>query len=180
MKHSTPIIWFIAISLAMPVCGYFCAIRPINQKRAELQQDIAARQATLVMLNRSLAAGSASGVKAESLRLAVADFEAKLPADGQMDKVLEDIWRMAQANSLQTKTVKTPAVQEANGYGEQTMELSLSGDFAGFYQFLLQLEDAKHVMRIKKMHLSKAGNRDGEMQADVTLSVYFEQVPRPL
>ena len=52
-----------------------------------------------------------------------------------MDKVLEDIWRMAQANSLQTKTVKTPAIQHDGGYAEQTMELSLTGDFGGFYQF---------------------------------------------
>jgi hypothetical protein len=45
---------------------------------------------------------------------------------------------------------------------------------------MLQLEDAKHVMRIKKMHLAKAPSRDGEIQADVTLCVYFQPMPHAL
>jgi Tfp pilus assembly protein PilO len=180
MTLSKSILCFVALAIALPAGAYFGVIRPTEKRRLDLQTDIAAKRENVATLHQSMGCVLDCTTKVETLRTAVAEFEARLPADGQMDKVLEDIWHLAQANSLQTRTVKTPAMQRTAGYSEQTMELSLAGDFAGFYQFLLQLEDSKRAMRIKKMHLSRLGGRDGEMQADVTLSVYFEPKPDSL
>lgn len=177
LKPSTPIIWYLAGATAVVAAGYSFVVRPIDRKRADVQQDNARKQATTTTLVHSMTGVADRSTKAAALAKAVADFEARLPADGQMDKVLEDIWRMAQANSLQTKTVRTPFAQSAAGYGQQTMELSLAGDFAGFYQFLLQLEDGKHLMRIRKMHLNRSGDGDSEVQADISLIVYFQPGP---
>jgi hypothetical protein len=52
--------------------------------------------------------------------------------------------------------------------------LSLSGDFNGYYAFLLQLEKLPRITRVTQMKLEKINDRDGEMQAQLTLSIFFE------
>ena len=52
--------------------------------------------------------------------------------------------------------------------------MSLSGDFNGFYSFLLQLEKLPRITRVTNMSLSKITDRDGEMNATMTLSIFFE------
>ena len=61
-----------------------------------------------------------------------------------------------------------------HGYSEQPIEMSLSGDFNGFYEFLLQLEKLRRLTRVTQMDLTKITDRDGEMQAQMTLSIFFE------
>jgi type IV pilus assembly protein PilO len=52
--------------------------------------------------------------------------------------------------------------------------MSVSGDFNGFYAFLLQLEKLTRLTRITQMKLDKIQDRDGEAQATITLSIFFE------
>ncbi len=52
--------------------------------------------------------------------------------------------------------------------------MSLSGDFNGFYSFMLQLEKLPRITRVGQMNLAKINDRDGEMQAQLTLSIFFE------
>ena len=54
------------------------------------------------------------------------------------------------------------------------IELSLQGDFNGFYSFLLQLEKLQRITRVTQMNLQKINDRDGEMTAQMTLSIFFE------
>ena len=48
------------------------------------------------------------------------------------------------------------------------------GDFNGFYAFLLQLEKLPRITRVSQMKLEKISERDGEMTAQLTLSIFFE------
>ena len=57
---------------------------------------------------------------------------------------------------------------------QQPIQLSLSGDFNGFYSFLLQLEKLQRITRVTDMTLQKINDHDGEMQAQLTLSIFFE------
>ena len=52
--------------------------------------------------------------------------------------------------------------------------MSLCGDFSGFYEFVLQLEKLPRLTRITQMNLSKIHNHDGDMEAKLTLSIFFE------
>ena len=81
---------------------------------------------------------------------------------------------MAEANSLQTKTIKTLKTERGPNYSEQPIDMSLAGDFNGFYSFLLQLEKLQRITRVTSMNLQKISDRDGEMQAQMTLSIFFE------
>ena len=91
-----------------------------------------------------------------------------------MDKVLTEVSQLAEANSLSTRTVKTLKSERSAGYSEQPIEMTLSGDFNAFYLFLQQLEKLPRLTRVTGMALNKINDRDGEMDARVTLSIFFE------
>jgi Tfp pilus assembly protein PilO len=91
-----------------------------------------------------------------------------------VDKILKEVWQMAEANSLQTKTVKTLKSERGPNYSEQPIQMNLAGDFNGFYAFLLQLEKLPRITRVSQMKLEKIDERDGEMTAQMTLSIFFE------
>jgi hypothetical protein len=52
--------------------------------------------------------------------------------------------------------------------------MNISGDFNGFYSFLLQLEKLARITRVTQMNLQKIDEHDGQMQAQLTLSIFFE------
>jgi hypothetical protein len=52
--------------------------------------------------------------------------------------------------------------------------MSLAGDFKGFYSFLLALEKLPRITRVTQMQLTKINDKDGQMQATMTLSIFFE------
>ena len=91
-----------------------------------------------------------------------------------MDKVLTEVSQMADANSLQSNTVKSLKTERGRSYSEQSIQMSLSGDFNGFYSFLLQLEKLPRITRVTNMSLQKISERDGEMTASLTMSIFFE------
>nr|MBA3273642.1 type 4a pilus biogenesis protein PilO [Chthoniobacterales bacterium] len=90
------------------------------------------------------------------------------------DKILKEVWQMAEANSLTTKTIRTLKSERCANYSEQPIQMSLSGDFNGYYEFLLQLEKLPRITRVTQMNLQKITSSDGEMQAQMTLSIFFE------
>lgn len=108
------------------------------------------------------------------MQQAITFFESKLPQEKEVDKILKEVWQMAEANSLQTRTIKTMKSERGASYSEQPIQMNLSGDFNGFYEFLLQLEKLPRITRVTQMKLEKISDRDGEMQAQMTLSIFFE------
>jgi Tfp pilus assembly protein PilO len=149
-------------------------VRPAEQRREALQRDIDQKQASLAGFDRTAGSLLQISLKVDELRPAVALFDARFTAVREMDKILAEISRLAEANSLQTRTIRTPAERQSDHYREQEMELTLTGNFGGFYQFLLDLEATQHVTRIKKINLTKAAAGDGQMQVNLLLSFYFQ------
>lgn len=112
--------------------------------------------------------------KIADLQKAIAFFESKLPQEKEVASVLKEVSNIAESNSLQTRTFRTMKTERTANYSEQPIKMSLSGDFNGFYSFLLQLEKLPRITRLLNMKLEKISDRDGEMQAQLTLSIFFE------
>jgi type IV pilus assembly protein PilO len=165
---------FFAAMLALLGCAYFFVFTKADARRDALRQDTAAKQKALTNLNKATAGIDDLGRKIKELEDAIRFFESKLPAEREVDKLLEEVTQRARANALQTRTIRTMRAEKAAHYNEQPIQLSLSGDFNGFYSFLLQLERLPRITRINQMKLNKINDRDGEMEADLTLSIFFE------
>jgi type IV pilus assembly protein PilO len=173
MKFGLREILFFALMVGLVVSSVFV----VNKSRAKLDwyvTDTKQKKKVLDDLKQSTAGIVDWNQKIAELKQAISFFEGKLPQEKEIDKILKEVWQMAEANALQTRSVKTLKTERAASYSEQPIEMALSGDFNGFYVFLQQLENMPRITRVTHMNLSKITDRDGSMQAKVTLSIFFE------
>lgn len=102
-----------------------------------------------------------------------------LPIGKEVDVILENVWQIAQDNGLVVKSVKTDKPVPAAEYKELPLMMMLEGQFDGFYEFLLELENLPRITRIRSMDLDRVTDPrgvesgPGYMKADFTLSIYF-------
>jgi type IV pilus assembly protein PilO len=156
------------------VIGATLMLRERAARRAEATQRYEAKERALANLREATSGIEDLERKIDELEQAIVFFESKLPQEKEMDKILKDVWQMAEENSLQTRSIKTLRGERAANYSEQPIQMNLSGDFRGFYAYLLQLEKLARITRVTHMNLTKINDREGEMQAQLTLSIYFE------
>jgi Tfp pilus assembly protein PilO len=165
---------FVAVMLGLLGASYFVVFNKQTAKRLEKEDRRDAKLKALDELSAASTTVRDVDRKIQELQKAVVYFESRLPQAKEMDKVLKEIWQLADSNGLRTQTVKTPRSQRMNGYSEQTVELNLAGEFTGFYEFMLKLEQLPRLTKVTKMSLTKITDKDGEMQASIVMSVYFE------
>jgi type IV pilus assembly protein PilO len=158
---------------ALLVCTWLF-FNKTNLNREKKKAEVATWRKELANLDAKTAGIDNIGRKIDELQKAIQFFEKKLPQEREVDKILKEVWQMAEANSLQTRTVKTLKSERGPNYSEQPIQMNLSGDFNGFYAFLLQLEKLPRITRVSQMKLEKINERDGEMTAQMTLSIFFE------
>ena len=173
MKFGFRELLFLCVMIGLLACTYVFVFQKANTKRQQLMADCNAKQQGLANLRQATAGIDDLSRKIADLQQAITFFESKLPQEKEIDKILKGVWQMAEANSLQTRTIRTLKSERAANYSEQPIQMSLSGDFNGFYSFLLQLEKLPRITRVTQMNLQKINDRDGEMQAQMTLSIFF-------
>ena len=174
MKFGIREIVFVVVMLGLLGSTNYFVFSKANVKKQELLKEIHDRQAALSNLQQATAGIDDLNHKIDDLQKAITFFESKLPQEKEVDKILKEVWQMAEANSLQTRTVRTMRTERGASYSEQPIEMSLAGDFNGFYVFLQQLENMPRITRVTHMNLTKINDRDGDMQAQMTLSIFFE------
>ncbi|MFP3936893.1 MAG: type 4a pilus biogenesis protein PilO [Phycisphaerae bacterium] len=182
MRFGKREILLLALLMAVPLGTWWFIYRPHNAYESELKRQIEAKQEKLRQLNR--ATGTIGDLREEisSLDEAVGFFRSKLPSEKEIDKVLQELWRLAEQNDLSTKSIRTIArnkqtsLTEDNGpHGEQPIQMKLEGDFKGLYSFLLELENQPRIMRILKMTVRTPKDApQGHVQAEFVMSIFFE------
>ena len=174
MKFGIRELVFVVVMLGLLGCSYFLVLTKAQQKVQAQERKIEEKQKALADLERATAGVSDVDRKVEELQEAIKFFEKKLPQEREMDLILKEVWQMAEQNRLATKTIRTMKSQRGAAYSEQPIEMNLSGDFAGFYEFMLQLERLPRLTRVNNMTLDKISAQEGSMEAKVTLSIFFE------
>ncbi len=182
MKFGLRELVFAVILLAIPVSAWRFVFRPHNAHNTEMRLEIEAKREKLKRLDR--ATGTIGSLKKEiaALTKAVAFFESKLPSEKEIDKVLQEVWRLAEANKLVTKSIRTLDRKKsvfttaASSHREQPIAVKLEGNFKGLYAFLQALESQPRIMRILQMTLTKPNEApQGHANAELTISVFFEK-----
>jgi Tfp pilus assembly protein PilO len=174
MKFGIRELIFVAVMIGLLGSSYFLVFSKANEKRLTIEAEIETKQKSLADLERARVGIDDLKKKIDELQEAIVFFEGKLPASREMDKVLEEVTKLARDNGLEQRTFKTGKSQRAANYSEQPIEMTLAGDFEGFYVYLQQLERFERLTRVTKMDLTKMNNRDGAMEAKLTLSIFFE------
>ena len=171
---------FLIVLLVVPVASYFYVFKPRNHEIKQAQIEVENKQAKLDKLREVTEKIEDLGVAIDHGRAAIDLVEAKLPSARDVEVMLEDVWRHAAESRLSVKSVKSDKPVPAAGYMEQPLKVSMEGQFKGFYDFLIALENLPRITRIHEMTLEQTSKRGmgsevGEvLKADFTLSIYFE------
>ena len=150
----------------------------INQAKTEIQLKQSRLDRLAALTDRLDDLGLAIANGRESIKL----IEQKLPDQKGVDEILEKVWQIAKRNHQKVKSVKSKKMLPAALYMELPLDMEMEGDFDGFYQFLLELENLPRITRIHSLKLerlvlkSTTGEeiRPGMAKAKFTLSIYFE------
>jgi len=166
---------FVLLLLAMPVSAYFILFQPRNEQIAEDRAAFREKRAKLEQLETATRNIPDLGDEIDKLSEAIDLFEQKLPAQREVEVILKEVWELAARHKLNPQSVRTDKIVPMAQYAEQPIRMVIIGDFDGFYSFLLALERLPRITRTPVMKLKKlTGENQGQMQADVVLSIFFE------
>jgi Tfp pilus assembly protein PilO len=174
MKFSSREIVFFCLMVAMLAGSYLLVFSKTNAKRQAYLADTEQKQKMLNDLHVATTGVDDISAKTEQLSKAIAFFQQKLPAEKDIDDILQEVWELAKTNDLQSHVVKPDKSEHGPNYSEQSIQMTLSGNFNGFYSFLLELEKLPRITRITQMKLTKLNEHDGEATAQIQLSIFFE------
>jgi len=177
---------FVAALLGMVVGAWYFLFRPRDLENVRMQLQIEAKQKQLQKLNRATATIGDLKEEIADLAKAIEFFQSKLPNEKEIDRVLEEVWRLAEANRLTTKGIYTtrrvgasPFIGPGASQTEQPIKMEFEGDFLGLYGFLLALENQPRIMRVRQVSLEPAEGQKGSVKAKVEMSIFFERQPSP-
>lgn len=166
---------FMLVLLAVPVAAWWFVFRPINAGIAEAQQEVRDKQQKLQQLEEATARLDDLGREIEKLSKAIEMFEAKLPAEKEVEVILKQVWELASKHGLKPRSVRAEEPVDARRYAKLPLKMVIAGDFDGYYSFLLDLERLKRITRVPRMQLEKLEtDKEGRMKAEFTLTIFFE------
>ena len=161
--------------LAMPVAAYFFVFQPRNEQIEQARREIKQKQGKLDQLQAVTKNIKNLGEEIDSLSAAIKLFEEKLPAQREVEVILKQVWELAAKHQLIPKSIRTDKPSATVMYAELPINMTIVGDFDGFYSFLLDLEKLQRITRIPFMALTRGKKlADGQMEAQLVLNIFFE------
>lgn len=175
MRFGTRELLFVLLLLAMPGAAWWFVFDPANEQIEAARAEIEAKQQKLDQLELATQHIDDLGGEIDRLAEAVGIFEAKLPAEKEVEVVLKDVWELAARHGLRPSSVRADRSVQSSRYSELPLRMNIVGNFDGFYSFLLDLEQLERITRVPEMRLvRKANDEDGQMEATFTLNIFFE------
>ncbi len=174
MKLGLREIVLLNLMLGLLGASWWFGFKQVNERKEQFHAEMMVKQKELTELREATADVEDLGRRVDDLQKAVDFFEGKLPREKEVDRILRDVWTAAEKNRLEIRRFETLPVRRDSHYSEQPIKLELAGDFEGFYAYLLELEGLKRITRVTQMDLSKIQERNGAMQADMVLTIFFE------
>jgi len=166
---------FFALLLAMMVLSYPLLFKPLNAHRDTLIQETRDNQSKLDKLADDMAQTKSVPHEIERLKDAIKTLTDKLPAETDMETVVQDVWKSAQANQLTIKSIRNGKPVEGANYNAQPIRIVIYGSFKpGFFQFLTDVEQMQRLTKIKQMKIEADDKNNGAITADLELTVYYE------
>jgi type IV pilus assembly protein PilO len=165
---------FFLVLLGLPVAAFVFVFQPVNDEIEQVRVENAAKQTKLDRLEVARHIEDL-GNEIQKLDESIEMFEAKLPAEKEVEVILKEVWQLASQHGLRPRSVRTEKPVAATMYSELPIKMEIIGDFDGFYSFLLDLEQLSRITRIPDMKLSKLHDTEGHMKAGFTLSIFFEK-----
>jgi type IV pilus assembly protein PilO len=164
----------LVVLLALPLSSYWLVFRPQNAEIDLAKAEIAHKRQMLEKLRHATAQNADLERANLDVQESIAKIESRLPTNKEVDKIVRQVSQLAVEVGLDPPSMKSEKPLPAASYREQPLAMTITGDFRGFYEFLLRLEQLPRITRIPDMKIQRSQQEDGHMQAEFTLSIYFQ------
>ncbi|MCC6659916.1 MAG: type 4a pilus biogenesis protein PilO [Phycisphaerales bacterium] len=164
----------LGVLLALPLAAYWLVFRPQNAEIAQARQEIEHKRELLDKLKQTTAQNASLEKANEEIRSSITAIEARLPSNKEVDAVVRQVSDLAVQAGLDSPAIESDKPVEASMYMEQPLKMKMTGNFNGFYDFLVKLEQLPRITRVPDLHLTRSTDTDGFMKADFVLSIYFQ------
>ncbi len=178
---------FLVILLAVPAASFFYVFKPRNNEIRNAVVEIEQKERRLNELELVTQKIEDIGLEIEKGREAIDKIHEKLPKERDVAVILEQVTDVAANTGLTVKSFKTKKAENAGAYNEIPLEMVIQGEFDGFYEFLLRVEQLPRITQIHTMKIFRnknvgrtPGEQVGSMRAEFTLSIfYYGFIPLP-
>lgn len=167
-------LFLLAVLLTLPLTSYWLVFRPQNHEINMAQHEIEVKRQMLDKLEATTARNDDLLRANEEIRRNIMSIEARLPSNKEVDEIVRQVSSLAIESGLQPPAIESDRPVAAAMYMEQPLKMKINGNFTGFYDFLLKVEQLPRITRIPDMKITRAREADGHMQAEFTLSIYFQ------
>ncbi len=195
MKFGFRELVFLLVLLSVPVASYLYVFKPRNDEIKQAEAEISHKTEKLDQLNEVSRRIENIGAAIEEWRTAVEEIETKLPSEQGVEEILEQVWNLTKKNQLTILSTQAEPAVPAAAYMELPLNIEIVGDFDGFYQFLLELEQLPRITRAHHLKIWRAGMKKkksggasrpnssstdeeelpvGAIEAEFILSIYYE------
>ncbi|MEQ9095092.1 hypothetical protein AY599_04730 [Leptolyngbya valderiana BDU 20041] len=162
------------VLFAVPLASYWFVFRPQNTQIDRAREEIALRREKLEKLQQESARRGTLEAATTQIAERIEAIEARLPTNKELSDVVRQISELANKAGLQQPSIVAEKPVKAALYMEQPLKIEMTGDFRGFYKFLLELERLDRITRLPEMTVRRSDKVDGHMVAEFTLSIYFQ------
>ena len=166
---------YLMLLIGVAAGAYFVVLAPMDEEIASFNADTAAKVQKLAELQEAQRVHDDLDAEIQKLTDAIAKVEERLPPRSLTEDILSDVWQIAEKNKLKPKKVVTNREIAGQQYVELPIDLTIVGDFDGYYNFIKQIEELPRITRMGTMKLKKL-EREGEgfIEATLTLSIFFQ------
>ncbi|MBX3390932.1 MAG: type 4a pilus biogenesis protein PilO [Phycisphaeraceae bacterium] len=161
------------ILLAVPLSSYWLVFRPVNAEIELAKAEADLKRDRLSKLREETSRNADLEKENKDIAASIEAFEAKLPSKKELDAIIRQVSELATQQGLTSPTVKSLKAVKAAMYMEQPLELALQGNFRSFHDFVHKLEQLPRITKIPDFKLKRATDKNGDMQATFTLSIYY-------
>ncbi|MEQ9207870.1 MAG: type 4a pilus biogenesis protein PilO [Phycisphaerales bacterium] len=159
--------------LLLPVVSYLLVFRPQSANIESAKVEIAHKQEMLGKLRAETARNDDLLLINQQITERIETMESMLPSNKEVDQIVRQVSSLAIQSGLSSPTLKSTKPQAAAQFREQPLEMSIEGSWAGFYAFLLKLEQMPRITRIIDMKIEDTPSDETEIKASFTLSIFF-------
>jgi type IV pilus assembly protein PilO len=172
---------FLALVLAVPLAAWWMVFQPRQEQIRAARIEVEEKQEKLQRLSQVSARIEDLRASIGEGRAALEQLERRIPDRSGIDAVLEQITRIAMNHQLVIRSIKGDRPTSAPLYSELPLQISIEGEFDGFYRFLLDLEGLDRITRVHHLRMTRvvegrALPTDPEpgLRIEMTMSIFFD------
>jgi type IV pilus assembly protein PilO len=181
MRHLLLALGFLFGLIGLPTVSYFYVFRPTQNQIDRAKSEVQHMQSILEKLKEESAKNADFERANQELQQSVAFIEQRLPTNQEIDNVVRQVSQLAIDSGLQPPAIRTNKPIAAGIYKEMPIDMETAGSFAGYHNFLVQLEKLPRVMRIHNLkvlgqdRMAQQNADTPEVKVTFTLSIYFQE-----